>query len=165
MLIDLLDRNVPALDCVTLLAVSAHLPFVDVSVAIRAVGTHIREDRLGVALGAAHSLVHAAQRILRRVVIEFRDGSNRLPSAERVAVLTGNTQTSVRATRVCGRLRLPACRLPARESRQCDHKVKKKCRSQGCPNLFSKGFRRETEDLNFPSKGMRTNSNPNALSA
>jgi hypothetical protein len=59
-LIDLLHRNVPSLDGVALLAIRAHLALVNVSVAIGALFPDIGEDRLGVALNAAHTFMHAA---------------------------------------------------------------------------------------------------------
>ncbi len=43
-LINLLNGYVPALDCMALLAVCAHLPLVDIRVAGRALGSDIRED-------------------------------------------------------------------------------------------------------------------------
>jgi len=59
-LIDLLNRNIPALDGVTLLAVGAHLCLVNVRVALAALRSDIREDGLGVALRAGNALVHSA---------------------------------------------------------------------------------------------------------
>jgi hypothetical protein len=50
-------------------------------VAVRALGSHVREDQLGVALRTTDSLVHSAQGVSSCVVIEFRDRSNRLPPA------------------------------------------------------------------------------------
>jgi hypothetical protein len=63
-----------------------------------------------VALGAAHRLVHAAQRVSRLIVIELRDRTDRPPPGRRVAVLTGNIQTSVWTVGTTGRLRLGASR-------------------------------------------------------
>ena len=80
-LVDLLNRNIPALYGVALLAVGAHLPLVNVRVAVRALGAHVREDQLGVALRTAQALMHAAQGILRGVVIKLGNGPERLPSA------------------------------------------------------------------------------------
>jgi hypothetical protein len=58
------------------------------------------------ALRAADALVHPAQGISRGVVIKFGNGPEGLPSAQRVAVLAGNTKTTVWAARVRGRLYL-----------------------------------------------------------
>ena len=123
MLVDLLDRNIPALHRVALLAVCSHLPLVDVGVAIGALRTHIREDGLGMALRAAHAFVHAAQRIFRGVVIELRNSPDGLPPAQGVTVLAGNAEASVRAARRRGRLRLAAGKLPARQNRHSDYEM------------------------------------------
>ena len=109
-LIDLLNRNVPSLHGVALFAVGPHLALVNIGVAVGALRSDIREDRLDVTLRTSHAFVHAAQRILGGVVIEFGDGADRLPAAKRVAVLAGNAQASVRTSRVGRRLRLPARR-------------------------------------------------------
>src|SRR5579864_8615504 len=109
-LIDLLNRNVPSRHGVALFAVGTHLALVNVGVAVSTLRSDIREDRLDVALRASHAFVHAAQRILGGVVIELRDGADRLPAAKRVAVLTGNAQASMRAARAGRRLRLSARR-------------------------------------------------------
>ena len=136
MLVDLLNGNVPAPHRVALLAIRAHLALMNVGVAVGALRAHIGKDHLGVALRAGHSLVQSAQRIFRGVVIEFRNGTNRLPTAQRVAVLAWNAQAAVRTSRVGGRLRLPARRLPAGKHRKCDDQMQQNCRSQGLPNPF-----------------------------
>ena len=103
-LIDLLNRDIPTLHRVALLAICPHLPLVNVGVAIRALCSHIGKDQLGVALRATDALVHAAQGIPCSVVIEFRNRSNGLPAAQGMAVLTGNAKTTVRTTRVRRRI-------------------------------------------------------------
>src|SRR5580704_402801 len=95
-LIDLLNRNVPSLHGVALFAVCSHLALVNIGVAVGALRSDIGEDRLDVTLRTSHAFVHAAQRILGGVVIEFGDGADRLPAAKRVTVLAGNAQASVR---------------------------------------------------------------------
>jgi hypothetical protein len=60
MVLDRLDRDVPAFDRMALLAVGAHLPLMDIGVTVGAASAHIRKDRLGVALRAGHAGVHAA---------------------------------------------------------------------------------------------------------
>jgi hypothetical protein len=57
-------------------------------------------------LRAAHAHVLSAQRVLRFVVIEFRERSNRLPAYRRMAVLAGNAQVSVGASGDGGSARL-----------------------------------------------------------
>jgi len=95
----LLRGNVPALHRVALRAVRAHLPLVNVGVAIFAILADIREHGLGVALGARHFFVHSPQRILRLIVVEFRYGPNGPPTRGRMTVLAGYRQRSVRTSR------------------------------------------------------------------
>jgi len=121
-LVDLLHRDVPALHVVALFAIGAHLALVKIRVAIGALLADVAEHHLGVALGAAHTFVHSPQRIFRGVVIKLRNGADRLPSAQRVAVLTRHTEAAMGTPRVRGRLRLSACQLPARENRQRQYK-------------------------------------------
>ncbi len=99
MLLDLLDRDLPAPHRMALLAVGAQLPLVNIRVAILASLPDIGEHGLDVALGAGHRYVHAAQGVPGLVVIEFRNRADRPPPARRVAVLTGNVQIAVRAVR------------------------------------------------------------------
>lgn len=47
----------------------------------------------------------AAERKLGLVVIELGEGADRLPAFRRMTILTGKVQISVRASRVCLRLR------------------------------------------------------------
>jgi hypothetical protein len=135
-LINLLHRNMPAPNRVALLAVRAHLALVDVGVAVGALRPDIRKDHLRVALRAGHAFVQAAQRVLRGVVIEFRNGADRFPAAQRVTVLARDAQTPVWTPRVGRRLRLPTRRLPAGEHRKRDYQMQQKRRSQGLPNPF-----------------------------
>lgn len=90
MLLNLLDGDLPALDRVALLAGSAELPLVDVSMTISALQPNVTEYRFSVTLDAADTLVHATQRIARFIVVELRDAPDWLPAAKRVAVLAGN---------------------------------------------------------------------------
>ena len=96
---NLLDRDLPASNRVALFAVRAQLALVNVRVAVLASLSNAGENRLDVALRASHGLVHAAQRIARPVVIEFRNCADRLPGARRMAVLAGHVQWSVGAVR------------------------------------------------------------------
>src|SRR2546429_8777829 len=96
---NLLNGIVPTKNGVTLRAIRAHLALVNVGVAILAILPHIREYRFYVALCALHFLVHAAQRIVRFVVIEFGDRANGAPARSGVAVLARNRERSVRTTR------------------------------------------------------------------
>jgi len=98
-ILDLLWRDVPALHRMTLFAVRTHLPAMYVRVAVRAILSDVGEDRLYVALDALHFFVHAAQRIVRLVVIKLRHRADRTPARRRVAILAGYRQRPVRAPR------------------------------------------------------------------
>lgn len=98
--VDLGDGNFPSPDRVAVFAVGGHLAAVDVGVAVSALGADITEHHLGVAVHAIDALVHPAQRKLGLIVIEFRDGSDRLPTVSRVAVLACDVQRAVRAASV-----------------------------------------------------------------
>ena len=91
-----LVNDVPALHRVTLLAVRAHLPAVDVGVTIGAVRPRIAEHRFGMALRARNSLMQATQRIASVVVIKLRDSADRFPTHRGMAVLAGDRQIAVR---------------------------------------------------------------------
>jgi hypothetical protein len=91
-------------------------------VTIGTLRSHVAEHRLGVALRAAHAFMHAAQRIFRCVVIEFRNSPDGLPSTQGVTVLAWNAEAPVRASRRRGRLRLAACHS-SRQDRQCDREM------------------------------------------
>lgn len=84
---NLLRRNHPAVNRVTLRAVRTHLPPVHIAVTIRAILSYVGENRFGVAFDARHFLVHSTQGVFRFVVIEFRNGANRLPTRSCVAIL------------------------------------------------------------------------------
>ena len=77
----------------------------DVGVAILAALTDAGKYRFDMTFGAGDRLVHSAQRILRLVVIEFRNGANRLPRIRRMAVLARDIQVSVRTVRATRSLR------------------------------------------------------------
>jgi len=98
-ILHLLHGYVPALHRVALRAIRTHLPAVNIRVAVRAILSHVGEHRLYVALDALHLFVHAAQRIVRLVVIKLRHRADRTPARRRVAILAGNRQRPVRAPR------------------------------------------------------------------
>ena len=79
MVLDRLHGNFPPIYCVALLAIGPKLSPMDVGVAVRAPGSYVRENRLGVAVGAADTLVKTTQREFRRVVIEFGDSPYGFP--------------------------------------------------------------------------------------
>ena len=89
--------NLPAFYGMAAFAIRAELAAMYISMAIGAMGAYILENQRGVALRAANVLVHTPQRIAGVVVIELGDGADRLPTRERVTVLTRNGEGSVRA--------------------------------------------------------------------
>jgi hypothetical protein len=78
-ILDRLHGNFPPIHCVALRAVGPKLPAMDVRMAVRAPGSYVRENRLGVAVGAADTLMKTTQREFRRIVIEFRDSPDWFP--------------------------------------------------------------------------------------
>lgn len=118
-----LKDDVPPLYGVALLAVGSHLAAMNVGMAIGAVCSSVREDRLGVALGASHPFMQAAQRIPCFVVIELRNRSNGLPSRRGVTVLAGNVQVAVGAARHRRTAGLSESERPASRQHQahCSH--------------------------------------------
>ena len=90
MLLDLGYGNLPSLHGVALLATCAELALVDIGVTIGALVTHIRENRLRVALRAGHRCVHASEGKLGLVVVELRDVADRFPTGKGVAILAGD---------------------------------------------------------------------------
>jgi hypothetical protein len=80
MALDLFNRRHPSLHGVAGFAIGSELALVNVGVTVGAFSAHVGENRLGVALSAAHALVKAAQWIAGAIVIEFRDGANGFPA-------------------------------------------------------------------------------------
>ena len=81
----------------------------NVRMTVRALATHVGENRLGVALDAGHALVHAPKRIAGAIMVKFRDGTDRFPAQGCMAILTGKIQISVRTAGLGVGLPLPAC--------------------------------------------------------
>jgi hypothetical protein len=96
-LLNLLQGNLPSPYRVALLAVRSKLALMYVRMAVSALLSDVGKHRFGVALGASHSLMHAAKGISGLIVIKFRKAPNRLPRTECVAVLAGNVKVSVGA--------------------------------------------------------------------
>lgn len=95
----LLDSGIPAANRMTLLAIGAEFPPVNVCMAIGAGLANISENRLDVALRAFHFFVHAAQWVISTVVIKLWIGANRTPTARRVAIFARDCKRSMRAAR------------------------------------------------------------------
>ena len=123
MLLDLLHSNLPSLDRVALFATRAKLALVNVGVAVRASLTYVGEDRLDVALGASHTLVHAAERVSRLAVIKLRDVADWFPSTQSVAILAGDIQRAMRAPCVGSALRLRASGNSGCEQQHRHHQI------------------------------------------
>ena len=98
MILNLLDRNVPALHRVALCAVRPHSAIVNVRVAVLAIFPDIRENRLNVALRASHFFVHPAQGVTGLVVVKFGVRTNRFPGGSRMAILAGDGEGSMRTS-------------------------------------------------------------------
>ena len=118
-LLDRLDRYLPAQDSVAPGAVGAELTAVDVRVAVRAVLTNVSKDRLEMAVRAVDFFMHGTKRKSRGVVIEFGNGANRGPARVRVAVLARNDQ---RAVRTPAGLTLGICRKGEAKGESKEHK-------------------------------------------
>src|ERR1039457_5883561 len=103
-LLNFLDRYAPSAHGVALLAIGAQLALMNVGVAVLAAGAHIVEHGLNVALDTGDILVHAAQRIMALIVIEFGNGADRSPARWRVTVLAWNVQNAVWAMGARGAL-------------------------------------------------------------
>lgn len=93
-----LHSDVPALDGMALRAIRPHFSLVNVGVAVLAILTDVGENRFYMALRALHFFVHAAQRVFRFIVIEFRDRLDGTPSGSCVAVFAGDRQRAVRTS-------------------------------------------------------------------
>jgi len=105
-----LNRDLPALHVVAALAVCAHLPVMDVGVAVTASGAGVGKNRLRVTLRARHVLVHAEKREAGFSVIKFWNSAYRFPSQNGVAILAGNVQIAVGTAGGGGVARLRVCR-------------------------------------------------------
>jgi hypothetical protein len=68
-LLDLLDRYLPAAHAMALLAIRSELPLVYVGVAVLAPLSDIREDGLHVTLDARYGLMHPPQRVSSLIVV------------------------------------------------------------------------------------------------
>jgi hypothetical protein len=91
--------DVPSFDCMALCAVRPHLTAMNVGMAVGTVRSGIRKHRLGMTLGTSHSLMQAAKRVVRLVMVELRECANRFPASGRMAVLARNIQVAMGAAR------------------------------------------------------------------
>jgi len=117
-LLNRLDRNLPAKNRVALSAIRAELCAVNVGVAIGALFSNVGENGFGVASGAGNFFVHAAKRVPRGIVIEFRNRPDGGPTRVGVAILAGNVQGTVRTST---RLPLGLRRATEEEDQKQEH--------------------------------------------
>lgn len=103
-ILNLLQRHLPASYRVATLAIRTKLPAMYVRMTVRATAADFLEDQTYMALGARDFGMHAAQRITRLIMVEFRIRPNWLPARVGMALLARNRQGSVRI----GNLRLRA---------------------------------------------------------
>ena len=87
---DGLQGHIPADHAVALLAIGAELTAVNIGVTVGTVRAYVAEYRLRMALDAVNLRMHASQGVARRIVVEFGDGADRLPTCLRVAILAGD---------------------------------------------------------------------------
>ncbi len=97
-------------------AIFPKLRLVNIGMAVSALLSHVGEYRLGMALRAGHTLVHATKRKSRLIVIKLGHAADGLPSTEGMAILTRNIKRPVRAARDGGRL--PLCPPRHRSEKQ-----------------------------------------------
>ena len=74
----------------------------DIGMTIGATRTNVGKYHLCVAVRTGHPFMEAAQGKPGLVMVEFRDGADRLPTVHRVAVLAGLVQATVGTARSLG---------------------------------------------------------------
>lgn len=99
MLVDIVNRDLPAIHPVTQVALNAVLAAMQVGVAVLALLSDVSEQGIDVALLAGHLGMHASQGIGGLVVIKLRVLADRHPCRRGVAVLARSFQRSVRVRR------------------------------------------------------------------
>jgi hypothetical protein len=99
-LIDVVNGDLPSRVAMAHIALRPVLAPVDIGVAILALLAYVGEYQVGMTVRAASFAVHAAQREPCLLVIKLRNRPDRLPALGAVAVLTGDTQASVRTMRL-----------------------------------------------------------------
>lgn len=104
MVLDVLDRDAPALDRVTFLTTRSKLAAMKIRMAIHALRSYARENRIRVAGLAVEFRVCASKRKSSLLVAELRKAPNRLPAGLCVTAFTTELQISV------GTARRPALR-------------------------------------------------------
>jgi len=90
-----IEGDIPSLYRVATLAIGSELAAMDVCVAVCTIGTYILENEAGVALRAAHFLVHPTERISGLIVVELGVGTDWFPTCVRMAVLARNVERAM----------------------------------------------------------------------
>ena len=104
-LLHLLYGNLPSPNRVALLAVGSQLAAMNICMTVLAVLADIAEYGLDVTFRTRDGFMHAAERILGFIVIEFRNGADRFPGVSGMAVLAGDVEIAVRTMRAPRSLR------------------------------------------------------------
>ncbi len=97
MLIDVVDRNLPAIRVVTKFALRPVFPAMEVGVTILALIRSIGEVEIGMAVATCHDGMASTQRKASERVIEFDLASDHVPIVGRVTFIARNVEVSVRA--------------------------------------------------------------------
>ncbi|MGA8310871.1 MAG: hypothetical protein WB755_12630 [Terriglobales bacterium] len=95
MLINRMDRDLPAIDPVARVALCPVFSSMKVGMTVLAVAAHVREHGIDVAFLARHSHMHTAQWVASFPVIKLRLAPDRFPRRGGVAVLTRNLHRAV----------------------------------------------------------------------
>jgi len=94
-----LNGHFPAGHGVALLAIRPHLAPMNIRVAVRASCADVGEHGLGMALRASHTLVHSAERVTSRLMIELGNTTDGFPACRGVTVLAGDSNGAVGISR------------------------------------------------------------------
>lgn len=131
MLLYISNRNLPAADSVALFAICSQLALVNVGMAILAAFSNVGENGPGMAFSTRNRLVQAAQRILRLIVIEFRNRANRSPCIGCVAILARNVEIAMRTVRPSSSLRADNTRSSGKPEKQDQNRTTNAPRTYG----------------------------------
>lgn len=101
-LIDGMNRNLPAIDVMAEGALRSILATVNIRMTVLAIGRYVGKNRIDVALLAAHIAMHSKKRKAGLAVIELGLAANGAPRRDRVALLAGDHQRTMRALRLRG---------------------------------------------------------------
>lgn len=150
--LDLVDGHLPAGNRVTLRAIGAELPQVNVCMAIRAILPDIGENRLRMAFNTSNFFVLPTQRIRGLVVIELQHGAYWTPGCCGVTVFARNRERSVRTANIT--LLRGKCRdeqkQPKNEQCPCDQMCAPKRILPSPPGRVRRGWSPECAQCRIP---------------